>query len=87
MSGHVARIMLGLHVLRDLVGDDNWYAPRPAHLDLMRFPILWQAPSAMYFKPSHHLGGYGCLLAEMRMMMCGGLGGLAVEKSDGVAIA
>ena len=60
---------------------------RAQRMDRMRFPILWQAPSAMYFKPAHHLGGYGCLLAEMRMMMCGGLGGLAVEKSDGVAIA
>ena len=32
---------------------------------------LWQAPSAMSFGPGQHPGGFGYLLFELRMWVCG----------------
>ena len=48
---------------------------------------LWQAPSAMSFGPGQHPGGFGYLLFELRMWVCGEQDEATAEGGERIAIA
>ena len=41
--------------------------------------LMWQELSALYLELGDHPGGYQYLLFGLRMLMCGGLRGMAAE--------